>query len=83
MTAQLKDVVSGGVAEDGRKLWLRLRFGDRDRKTSLTPGLKAQIPLVASKLIRGGAVATWDDAPEASRPLPGRRRERTWIWRPL
>ena len=50
MTAQLKDVVSGGVAEDGRKLWLSLRL-ETETGGVVDPAFEAD-PLVASKLIQ-------------------------------
>jgi hypothetical protein len=50
MTAQLKDVVSGGVAEDGSKLWLNLRL-ETETGEVIDPAFEAD-PLVTSKLIQ-------------------------------
>ena len=50
MTAQLKDVVSGGVAEDGSKLWLSLRL-ETETGGVVDPEFEAD-PLVTSKLIQ-------------------------------
>ena len=50
MTAQLKDVVSGGVAENGSKLWLTLRL-ETEAGGVIDPMFEAD-PLAASKLIQ-------------------------------